>query len=85
LYKDISSEVKRLKLEKNYDQLRKERLDASNLSKAKRLVDEASGVANQARKLTRDIIADTPRTRERFDLSNMTDQQLREAINRGRR
>lgn len=78
---ELTSQVKRLSLEKTYDSLSKENRKPGSLEKTKKVLDAASSTVNQARALNRESI-NSSRTKEKLDLSKMTDAQLRERINR---
>ena len=74
---EITAQLKRHNLEKQYNKMVKETSGPSKLEKTKKVVDASSNVVNQVKSATR------PSTqKERMDLSKMTDQQLRERINR---
>lgn len=74
---EIASRLKRHNLEKQYNKMVGENSKTSKMEKTKRVVDASSNAVNQIRSATR------PSTKkERMDLSKMTDQQLRERINR---
>jgi hypothetical protein len=75
----LQSEVKRMNLEKQYRDLSKENKPVSKVEKTKKVVDSASSLINQAKSINRDSIKSS---RKALDLSKMTDQQLRERINR---
>lgn len=74
---ELQTSVKRMNLEKQYKELSKQ--SASKTERAKKLVDATSGLVNQAQKLNNDSIKSS---RQKMDLSHMTDQQLRDRINR---
>ena len=78
---ELTSNVKRLSLEKTYDKLSKENKKPSGLEKSKKVADAASGLVNQARNMNKEAL-NSSRKKEKLDLSNMTDQQLRDRINR---
>jgi hypothetical protein len=77
---DLTANVKRMTLEKQYNKLSKEGAKASKLETAKKVVDNASNLANQAKNLNRESLKAAPKAT--LDLSSMTDQQLRDRINR---
>ena len=81
--KDLSDEalrsnVVRLNLEKQYKTLNKENQPTSKVKKIKKVVDATSTLTNQAKNLTQKTAASS----KPMDLSKMTDQQLRDRINR---
>lgn len=51
-----------------------------DLSRSRKLIDESSGMANKLKNATESSIRKQPRVK--MDLSNMTDQQMRNEINR---
>lgn len=75
---DLTSSVRRMSLEKTYNSLSKQNTKASNLEKVKKVVDTTSTVVNQAKNLSKP----SGRQTDKLDLSKMTDQQLRDRINR---
>jgi hypothetical protein len=77
---ELVSKVKRLNLENQYDKLSKEPAKPSKLDKSKKVVDSASSLVNQAKNLNRETLNSRPK--EKLDLTSMTDQQLRDRINR---
>lgn len=76
---ELQSKVKRMNLEKQYKDLSKENQPASKVERTKRVVDSASSLVNQAKSINRDSIKSS---QKKMDLSKMTDQELRERINR---
>ena len=77
---ELTSKVRRMNLEKSYNRLSKDTAPKSKVEKTKKVVDASSELINQARKLDRET---QPKpTKKRMDLSEMSDQQLREKINR---
>ena len=72
---ELSQKVKRLNLEQNYKKMTKG--SSSKLEKAKRAVDSSSNLVNELRKG-----AKTETRYKKMDLSNMTDKELRDRINR---
>ncbi len=78
---ELTSRVKRMNLEKSYNNLSKHNAKASNIEKTKKVVDVSTNLVNQAKKINRDLI-DNSRTKEKLDLSHMTDKELRDRINR---
>ena len=78
---ELASEIKRMNLEKQYNKLSKENSKSSKIEKTKGVLDATSNLVNQARNLNRASL-DNSNTREKLDLSSMTDKELRERINR---
>lgn len=76
---ELNSKVKRLNLEKQYRDLRRETSKPSKMEKTKKVVDTTSNLINEAKKLNRET---NSQQKTKLDLSNMTDQQLRDRINR---
>lgn len=77
---ELSSSVKRMTLEKTYSKLSKERDGPSKVEKAKKVADASSKLVGEVSKLERET---RPKpTKSRMNLSKMTDQELRERINR---
>ena len=76
---ELNSKVKRLNLEKQYKNLRRETSKPSKMEKTKKVVDTTSNLINEAKKLNRET---NSQQKTKLDLSNMTDQQLRDRINR---
>lgn len=74
---DLTNQVKRLNLEKQYKKLSKEDAGPSKLESAKRAVDSASGLVNQAKNMNR-----SGSKKIRPDLSKMSDKDLRDLITR---
>lgn len=78
---ELSAKVKRMNLEKAYNNMNSQRSKASGLEKSKKVLDSASNLVNQAKKMNSDSISRN-KTREKLDLSSMTDKELRDRINR---
>ena len=78
---ELTSQVRRLTLEKQYKKLSKENEPVSKTEKTKKVVDATSNIVNQAKNLNRESVR-TQRTKEKLDLSEMTDKELRDRINR---
>lgn len=77
---ELGSKVKRLTMEKTYNKLSKESEGPSKVEKTKKVVDATSRLVDETKKIERDT---SPKpTKKRMNLDNMTDQQLRERINR---
>ena len=76
---ELISKVKRMGLEQTYNKMSSQK--SSKLDKAKKMVDASSTAVNQIKTLNKDSV-NKSKTREKLDLSNMTDQQLRDRINR---
>lgn len=75
---ELTSAIKRLNLERTYEKMSK---PPSKVEQTKKLVDATSAAANQAKHINRESMAKS-KTKEQMDLSKMTDQQLRDRINR---
>ena len=79
---ELTAEVKRMNLEKQYNKLSKENSKPSlRIEKTKKVVDATSGLVNQAKNISREAI-NSSRKKEKLDLSSMTDKELRDKINR---
>ena len=78
---ELSSQVRRMTLEKQYKKLSKENEPVSKTEKTKKVIDATSNIVNQAKNLNRESVS-TKRTKEKLDLSEMTDKELRDRINR---
>lgn len=77
---DLRSKVKRMEWERKYNNLTEDKTP-SKLVKTKKIVDLSSDMINQAKRSNDDYIRST-RKKEKLDLSSMTDQELRNKINR---
>lgn len=79
---ELGREVKRLNLENQYKKLSKES-DKSNgsLERTKKVVDASSEAIRQTARLNKEAM-NSKRRKEKLDLSDMTDQELRNRINR---
>ena len=75
---ELTNGVKRMSLEKTYNSLAKENRRPSKLEKTKKVVDATSNAVNQVKNLNKDSHG----TKQKMDLSKMTDAQMRERINR---
>lgn len=75
---ELGAKVRRMNLEKQYNQMSKENAPASKTETAKKVVDAASSIVGQAKTANQKSL---PKA-EKLDLSKMTDQELRERINR---
>ena len=73
---ELRNKVQRLNLEKQYSKMSKDG-KSSKLDKTKKIVDASSNAVNQLKSVTKNS-----QPKAKLDLSNMTDQQLRERINR---
>jgi hypothetical protein len=73
---ELQEAVRRKTLEKSYDKLYPK--SPGKLEVAKKSVDSARDLTREAKKL----VPEKPQGKERMDLSNMTDQELRNRINR---
>ena len=78
---ELISQVRRMNLENQYKKLSKENEPVSKTEKTKKVVDATSNIVNQAKNLNRESVR-TQRTKEKLDLSEMTDKDLRDRINR---
>lgn len=78
---ELTSYIKRKNLEKQYGKLSKESEGPSKVEKTKKVIDTTSNLVNQAKKMNRESIEST-KTKEKLDLSKMTDKELRDRINR---
>lgn len=76
---ELKSRVQRLNLEKTYRNLKKGSSGSSNLERTKKTVDAASKIVEESKKISRDA---KKSARKPMDLSKMTDQELRDRINR---
>lgn len=76
---DLKSKVNRLNLEKQYKDLKKEISKSSKMEKTKKTIDATSSLVNEVKKLNKEA---SGQKKAKLDLSNMTDQQLRDHINR---
>ena len=76
---DLKTKVNRLNLEKQYRDLSKEAAKPSKMEKTKKAVDATSSLISEVKKLNRET---STSKKTKLDLSNMTDQQLRDRINR---
>jgi hypothetical protein len=76
---ELTSQVRRMNLEKSYKQLSKDNAPTSKTEKVKKVVDTTSSLVGQAKNLSRDSGGSK---KEKLDLSKMTDQELRDRINR---
>ena len=78
---ELSSKVRRMNLEEQYNKLSKGASETSKMEKTKKAIDETGKLINQAKNMNRDKI-NSARKKERLDLSRMTDKELRDRINR---
>lgn len=78
---ELTSQVRRMNLENQYKKLSKENEPVSKIEKTKKVVDATSNMVNQAKNLNRESVR-THSTKEKLDLSEMTDKDLRDRINR---
>lgn len=79
---ELTNKVRRMNLEKQYNKLAKDNnMKTAKIEKTKKAVDAASSLVNQAKNINRDKI-NSSRKKEKLDLTSMTDQQLRDRINR---
>ena len=75
---ELSSKVRRMNLENQYNKMSKANAPTSKTETAKKAVDAISSIVNQAKSVNQKSLP----TAKKLDLSEMTDQQLRERINR---
>lgn len=75
---ELTSKVRRMNLEKQYSKMSKENKPTSKAEKAKKVIDATSALVNQAK----NVSSSSKKVTQKLDLSKMTDQQLRERINR---
>ena len=75
---ELSSKVRRMNLENQYNKMSKANSPASKTETAKKVVDATSAIVGQARSVNQKSLTKA----EKLDLSKMTDQELREIINR---
>ena len=75
---ELTSKVRRMNLEKQYNKMSKENAPPSKTEKTKKVVDATSNLVNQAKNLNKS----SGKSAQKLDLSKMTDQQLRDRINR---
>lgn len=75
---ELAARVKRLNMEKTYKKLSKESEPKSTLEKSKDVVDSASSLASRLKEADRKAASSKPR----MDLSNMSDKEMRDRINR---
>lgn len=78
---ELSAKVKRLNLEKQYSKLLKEGEPSSKLEYTKKAVDETTSLVNKAKSKNQSAINNSYK-KETLDLSKMTDQELRDRIDR---
>lgn len=78
---EMQEYIKTRQLEKTYNKLKKEEEGPSSYEQAKKSLDEAAKMVDQARKQNAEYIKKHT-FKEKFDLSSMTDQDLRDRINR---
>lgn len=76
---ELKSQVQRLNMEKQYRNLKKNAEGPSKLERTKKLVDSASTLVNESKKISKEAKKTAAKG---IDLSEMTDQQLRDRINR---
>lgn len=75
---ELSSKVRRMNLEKQYNKMSKENAPTSKTETAKKVVDATSSIVGQAKSINQKSLP----AAQKMDLSKMTDQELRERINR---
>lgn len=76
---DLKTKVNRLSLEKQYKDLSKETANTSKIEKTKKVLDATSNLVNKTKDLTKNA---GNISSNKLDLTKMTDQQLRDRINR---
>lgn len=76
---ELKSQVQRLNMEKQHRNLKKNAEGPSKLERTKKLVDSASTLVNESKKISKEAKKTAAKG---IDLSEMTDQQLRDRINR---
>ena len=79
---ELKSEVQRMNLEKQYKKLSKELVDPTRLESTKKVVDSMSEFARKAQQIGQDSPGQKKGKKPRLDLSEMSDKELRERINR---
>lgn len=78
---ELAAHLKRMNLERQYNKLSKGDSDNGKLDNTKKALDATSGLIDKAKKINQEQMKGTVR-KETLDLSNMTDKELREQINR---
>jgi hypothetical protein len=78
---ELAKKVKRMNLEKQYNDMTKEKPKPTKLENAKEAVDTASKLVNKAKDINQKGINKSSK-KQTVDLSSMTDQELRDRINR---
>lgn len=78
---EMAAKVKQMNLKKQYDKLSKELEKPSALESTKKVVDSTATLVNQAKNINQKMLADSQK-KVKLDLSSMSDQELREKINR---
>ncbi len=76
---ELKKRVQRMNLEKSYKNLSKQNQKVSPLESTKKIVDSTSNMVNKAKQLSRES---ANKQRKPLDLSSMSDQELRDRINR---
>ncbi len=76
---ELSSEIKRMNLEKTYRNLSKQSGNTPKMEQTKRLLDASVNAIHQAKNINN---SSSGTTKEKLDLSKMTDKELRDRINR---
>lgn len=79
---ELKSEVQRMNLEKQYKKLSKELVDPTRLESTKKVVDSMSEFTRKAQQIGQDSPGQKKGKKPRLDLSEMSDKELRERINR---
>lgn len=78
---ELAARVRRLTMEKQYSKLSKESTPPSKTEEVKKAVDSTSELINRAKKMDQEARS-AARKKQRLDLTNMTDKELREQIKR---
>lgn len=81
---ELSTRVRRMNLEKQYDKLSKERRPKTGLEVAKQSTDETKSAVNKIQNYRNEKKRQQAQEHKRPDLSSMTDDELRKKINRER-
>lgn len=74
---EMTAQIKKHNLEKQYNRMLKEQEPTSKLEKTKKVVDASNEMVTRTKNIVRNS-----QPKPKMDLSNMTDQQLRDRINR---
>lgn len=74
---EMTAQIKKHNLEKQYSKMLKEQEPASKLERTKKVVDASNEMVTRTKNIVRNS-----QPKPKMDLSDMTDQQLRDRINR---